>query len=46
MRSFGRFLSRVTLGIALLLPLSGIFYPVSALPGALQPLAKALPSTQ
>ena len=31
--------------IAFLLPLSGIFYPVSALPGALQPLAQALPTT-
>ncbi len=31
--------------IALLLPLSGIFYPVSALPGALQPVAEALPTT-
>jgi ABC-2 type transport system permease protein len=31
--------------IALILPLSGIFYPVSALPGALQPLAQALPTT-
>ncbi len=31
--------------IALMLPLSGIFYPVSALPGALQPLAQALPTT-
>lgn len=31
--------------IAFLLPLSGIFYPVSALPGALQPLAQSLPTT-
>ncbi len=31
--------------IALLLPLSGIFYPVSALPDALQPVAEALPTT-
>jgi len=31
--------------IALLLPLSGIFYPVSALPGALHPVAEALPTT-
>jgi len=31
--------------IALIMPLSGIFYPVSALPGALQPLAEALPTT-
>lgn len=31
--------------IALLLPLSGIFYPVSALPGALQPISEALPTT-
>jgi ABC-2 type transport system permease protein len=31
--------------IALIMPLSGIFYPVSALPGALQPVAQALPTT-
>jgi ABC-2 type transport system permease protein len=31
--------------IALILPLSGIFYPVSALPDALQPIAQALPTT-
>jgi ABC-2 type transport system permease protein len=31
--------------IALIMPLSGIFYPVSALPDALQPLAQALPTT-
>ena len=31
--------------IALLLPLSGIFYPVNALPGALQPIAKIMPTT-
>ena len=31
--------------IAVLLPLSGIFYPVDALPGALQPVAEALPTT-
>jgi ABC-2 type transport system permease protein len=31
--------------IAFLLPLSGIFYPVSALPGVLQPVAQALPPT-
>ena len=31
--------------IAFLLPMSGIFYPVSALPGWLQPLAQALPTT-
>jgi ABC-2 type transport system permease protein len=31
--------------IALLLPLSGIFYPVDALPGALQPIAELLPTT-
>ncbi len=31
--------------IAFLLPMSGIFYPVSALPGALQPPAQALPTT-
>ena len=27
------------------LPLSGVFYPVEALPGALQPIAQALPTT-
>ncbi|HZQ27959.1 MAG TPA: ABC transporter permease [Acidimicrobiales bacterium] len=32
-------------GIALLMPLSGVFYPVNALPGPLQPLAKVLPTT-
>ncbi|MBM3670762.1 MAG: ABC transporter permease [Actinobacteria bacterium] len=31
--------------IALLLPLSGIFYPVRALPDVLQPIAQALPTT-
>ena len=31
--------------IALLLPMSGIFYPVDALPGPLQPIAEALPTT-
>jgi ABC-2 type transport system permease protein len=31
--------------IALLLPLSGIFYPVDALPGVLQPVAQILPTT-
>jgi ABC-2 type transport system permease protein len=31
--------------IAFLLPLSGIFYPVSALPAAVQPIALALPTT-
>ena len=31
--------------IALIMPLSGIFYPVSALPAALQPVAQALPTT-
>jgi ABC-2 type transport system permease protein len=31
--------------IAFLLPLSGIFYPVAALPGALQPIAQAIPTT-
>lgn len=29
----------------LVLPLSGVFYPVSALPGAVQPIAQALPTT-
>ena len=31
--------------IALIMPLSGIFYPVSVLPDALQPVAQALPTT-
>jgi len=31
--------------IAFLLPLSGIFYPVSALPAGIQPIALALPTT-
>ena len=29
----------------ILLPLSGVFYPIEALPAALQPLAQALPTT-
>jgi ABC-2 type transport system permease protein len=31
--------------LAMLMPLSGIFYPVSALPGILQPIARVLPLT-
>ena len=31
--------------LAMLMPLSGIFYPVSALPGFLQPIGTALPTT-
>ena len=31
--------------LALVMPLSGVFYPVSALPGSLQPLSRALPTT-
>ncbi len=31
--------------LAMLMPLSGVFYPVSALPGVLQPLAHILPTT-
>jgi ABC-2 type transport system permease protein len=31
--------------LAMVLPLSGAFYPVSALPGLLQPLARLLPTT-
>jgi ABC-2 type transport system permease protein len=31
--------------LAMLMPLSGIFYPVNALPGLLQPLARVLPTT-
>src|SRR5205085_11339295 len=30
--------------LALVMPLSGVFYPVSALPGSLQPLSRALPT--
>jgi ABC-2 type transport system permease protein len=43
---FGQGAEILTWGfIALLLPLSGIFYPVEALPAALQPIAQALPTT-
>ena len=43
---FGQGAEILTWGfIALLLPLSGIFYPVDALPAALQPIAEALPTT-
>jgi ABC-2 type transport system permease protein len=31
--------------LALVMPLSGVFYPVSALPGPLQPISRALPTT-
>jgi ABC-2 type transport system permease protein len=31
--------------LAMLMPLSGVFYPVSALPGVLQPIAHLLPTT-
>jgi ABC-2 type transport system permease protein len=31
--------------LAIVMPLSGIFYPVSALPAALQPIAQVLPTT-
>ncbi len=31
--------------LAMLMPLSGIFYPVSALPGVLQPIGRVLPLT-
>ena len=31
--------------LAMLMPLSGIFYPVSALPGILQPIGRVLPLT-
>lgn len=31
--------------LAMVMPLSGVFYPVSALPGFLQPIAQALPTT-
>ena len=43
---FGQGAEILTWGfIALLLPLSGIFYPVDALPAVLQPIAQALPTT-
>lgn len=43
---FGQGAEILTWGfIALLLPLSGIFYPVDALPEALQPIAEVLPTT-
>jgi ABC-2 type transport system permease protein len=43
---FGQGAEILTWGfIALLLPLSGIFYPVDALPAGLQPIALALPTT-
>ncbi|MFI2240587.1 ABC transporter permease [Streptomyces chrestomyceticus] len=32
-------------GLSVVMPLSGVFYPVSTLPGALQPVAQALPTT-
>jgi len=32
--------------LAMVLPLSGAFYPVSALPGPLQPIARLLPTTR
>ncbi|OKH99266.1 hypothetical protein A6A06_27350 [Streptomyces sp. CB02923] len=32
-------------GLSVVMPLSGVFYPVSTLPGALQPVAEALPTT-
>jgi ABC-2 type transport system permease protein len=31
--------------LAMVMPLSGIFYPVNALPGGLQPVSRALPTT-
>jgi ABC-2 type transport system permease protein len=31
--------------LALVMPLSGVFYPISALPGVLQPIAVVLPTT-
>ena len=31
--------------LAIVMPLSGVFYPVSALPGVLQPVARVLPTT-
>jgi ABC-2 type transport system permease protein len=43
---FGQGAEILTWGfIALLLPLSGIFYPVDALPAPLQPIAELLPTT-
>lgn len=32
--------------LVLLMPLSGVFYPIGALPGPLQPVARAIPLTQ
>ena len=32
--------------LAIVMPLSGTFYPVTALPGALQPIARLLPTTR
>ncbi|MFK8844496.1 ABC transporter permease [Streptomyces sp. Ac-502] len=32
-------------GLSVVMPLSGVFYPVSTLPSALQPVAQALPTT-
>lgn len=32
--------------LVLLMPLSGVFYPVESLPGVLQPIARAIPLTQ
>jgi ABC-2 type transport system permease protein len=32
--------------LAIVMPLSGVFYPVSALPGSLQPIARVLPTTR
>jgi len=43
---FGQAAEAWTWGILfLVMPLSGVFYPTSALPGALRPVAKALPTT-
>jgi ABC-2 type transport system permease protein len=43
---FGQGAEILTWGfIAILLPLSGIFYPIDALPDALQPIAGLLPTT-
>jgi ABC-2 type transport system permease protein len=43
---FGSGAEALTWGILfVVLPLSGVFYPIAALPGAVQPLARALPTT-
>jgi ABC-2 type transport system permease protein len=46
MLRFGQSAEILTYGLSfMLLSLSGVFYPVNALPGLIQPLARALPTT-